>query len=231
MAWSGLGFTKISWAALWEMWRRRTIFKVENCSNIGKGWWVLLVFKEHIKLQMRTLVLWLDPEALGGTLEDSAKAVYGILWQWWSGPWRQRQRQGVVLVIQGGPLGQSYGGYFPEGHFFSLPILRVWGFFTPSQGNPSRSWKSCPFWNRSREVNDWGWRNLWPLGWSGSPNAPRKWNYHLWCHHSDQTTLILWDEATVGKNKINKCFILARIFSLQGDRALGLIRDTSYSWF
>lgn len=92
---------------------------------------------------------------------------------------------------------------------------RVWDFFfTPSQGNPSRSWRSCPFWNRPRAVNDWGWRNLHPLGWSGSPNAPRKPNYHPWCHHSDQATLIPVGWGNWRENKINKHFALARWHSL-----------------
>ena len=38
-----------------------------------------------MKLQMKTLV-WLDPEALGGTPEDSAEAVCGSMfpgrWEW-----------------------------------------------------------------------------------------------------------------------------------------------------
>ena len=174
------------------MWRRRAIFKVENCNNIGKGWWVLLFSKEHIKLQMKTLV-WLDPEALGGTPEDSAEAVCGSLWQWWSGLWKQRQRQGVVLVTQGGPLGQGYGGYFPEGHFFSLPILRVWGFF---HSFPGKSLKVLKVLSILKQTQGSIWLRLKEFVTTGliwQSKCPTKWNYHPWCHHSDQTTLILWD--------------------------------------
>lgn len=152
---------------------------------------------------MRTLGLWLGPEALGRTL--GAGAVYRSLWQWWPGRWRPKT--GVVLVfklLKGQRL-------LPWRRSLCLVHQGVWDFFfTPFQGNPSKPWRSCPFWKRPRAVKDPGWSCMWPLGWCGSPNAPRNSNYHPWCHHSDQATLISVRWGYYQKNKINKHFILAR---------------------